>query len=69
MGIDISCSVMYGFFSFREHDKGPEEFCQTLLRLMEANKHFKVSFLGSHTSDIPGPPNIIVEPLKSDSVK
>ncbi|CAI8021661.1 Glycosyltransferase-like domain-containing protein 1 [Geodia barretti] len=36
-----------------EHDKGPEEFCATLMKLLEAEKNFKVSFLGSHTSDIP----------------
>ena len=38
----------------REHDKGPEDFCAALLKLLEAKKNFKVSFLGSHTSDIPG---------------
>jgi hypothetical protein len=37
----------------REHDKGPDNFCAVLLKLLEAGREFKVSFLGSHTSDIP----------------
>ena len=40
--------------SFREHDKGPEEFCEVLLQLLEAGVEFNVSFLGAHTNDIPG---------------
>ena len=39
---------------YREHDKGPEVFCAVLMKLFEADKPFRVSFLGSHTSDIPG---------------
>ena len=39
---------------FREHDKGPDEFCAVLLKLLDAGKEFVVSFLGSHTTDIPG---------------
>ena len=40
--------------SFREHDKGPEEFCEVLQQLVEAGVEFNVSFLGAHTNDIPG---------------
>ena len=38
----------------REHDKGPEEFCSVLMKLMDANVDFVVSILGEHTNDIPG---------------
>ena len=41
-------------FMCREHDKGPDDFCAVLLKLLEAGKKFKVSFLGSHTTDVPG---------------
>ena len=39
---------------YREHDKGPEEFCSILLKLMDADVEFVVSILGEHTRDIPG---------------
>lgn len=38
----------------REHDKGPEEFCSVLQKLLEADLKFRVSILGDHTEDIPG---------------
>ena len=48
-------SIVYKYmYMCREHDKGPEEFCAVLLKLLEAGKEFKVSFLGAHTTDIPG---------------
>ena len=41
-------------YPYREHDKGPEEFCSVLVKLLEAGFEFRVSILGSHTNDIPG---------------
>lgn len=38
----------------REHDKGPEEFCSILTKLIDANLEFVVSVLGEHTNDVPG---------------
>ena len=38
----------------REHDKGPEEFCSILTKLMDADLKFAVSVLGEHTNDVPG---------------
>ena len=38
----------------REHDKGPEEFCSVLMKMMDDNLEFVVSILGEHTNDIPG---------------
>ena len=38
----------------REHDKGPEEFCSVLMKLLRDKLPFNVSILGSHTRDIPG---------------
>ena len=43
-----------GCNSYREHDKGPEEFCSVLLRLVDTQLPFQVSILGSHSNDIPG---------------
>lgn len=43
-----------GCYCYREHDKGPEEFCSVLLRLIDAQLPFQVSILGSHSNDIPG---------------
>ena len=40
-------------FHYREHDKGPEDFCSVLMKLLEAGFEFHVSILGSHTNDIP----------------
>ena len=42
------------FLAHREHDKGPDEFCSILMKLMDAGLEFCVSILGAHTSDIPG---------------
>lgn len=42
------------YLLIREHDKGPEEFCAVLLKLVDVQLPFKVSVLGSHTNDIPG---------------
>ena len=36
-----------------EHDKGPDEFCAVLRKLLDARLDFVVSILGSHTNDIP----------------
>lgn len=53
--IHIISNIMYSEIPIhREHDKGPDEFCEVLLKLSEAGKEFLVSFLGSHTKDIPG---------------
>lgn len=38
----------------REHDKGPQEFCSLLRKLMDDKLPFCVSILGSHTNDVPG---------------
>ena len=43
----------------REHDKGPEEFCTILMKLLDANLEFVVSIVGEHTNDIPGTYNYI----------
>ena len=42
------------FLAHREHDKGPDEFCSILMKLMDAGLEFCVSILGAHTNDIPG---------------
>ena len=47
----IDTVMNYPFF--REHDKGPEEFCSVLLKLVDAQLLFNVSILGSHSNDIP----------------
>ena len=47
-------TIHFTSFSFREHDKGPDEFCTLLLKLLEEKVAFVVSILGSHTNDIPG---------------
>lgn len=38
----------------REHDKGPEEFCSILTKMIDADLEFVVSVLGEHTNDVPG---------------
>ena len=47
-----SPSLTYIFY--REHDKGPEELCGVLQKLLALGAEFCVSILGSHTNDIPG---------------
>lgn len=42
------------YVTYREHDKGPEEFCSVLLKLIDDQLPFTVSVLGSHTNDVPG---------------
>lgn len=39
---------------YREHDKGPEEFCSVLMKLIDDQLPFCVSILGSYTNDVPG---------------
>ena len=48
--MSLTSDVIYG----REHDKGPEEFCTVILKLLDEKLPFAVSILGSHTNDIPG---------------
>ena len=47
--IDISCVGC----DCREHDKGPDQFCSVLVKLLDEEMDFRVSILGSHTNDIP----------------
>ena len=49
--ITIGCLCL---LTHREHDKGPDEFCSVLMKLMDAGLEFCVSILGAHTNDIPG---------------
>ena len=44
-------------WSYREHDKGPEEFSSVLMKLLAEEVDFRVSILGSHTNDLPGTVN------------
>lgn len=48
------CHVIKYYTHCREHDKGPEDFCFVLLKLMDDQLPFNVSILGTHTGDIPG---------------
>jgi hypothetical protein len=41
-------------FLYREHDKGPDELCEIIKKLIENDLEFNASILGSHTNDIPG---------------
>lgn len=48
-----------------EHDKGPDEFCAVLTKLLDAHLDFVVSILGSHTNDIPASIQAIIPLLGS----
>ena len=37
----------------REHDKGPEELCSVVQKLLDNDMEFCLSILGAHTNDIP----------------
>ena len=41
-------------FNCREHDKGPSEFAEVVLKLKDKGFRFKVSLLGKQSDDIPG---------------
>ena len=51
---DIMYKQTYFALDFREHDKNPELFFQTLYQLMEEQVGFKVSVLGQTFSEVPG---------------
>ena len=40
--------------NFREHDKGPSEFAEVVLKLKDRGFRFKLSLLGNQSGDIPG---------------
>ncbi|KAL5484063.1 hypothetical protein EMCRGX_G020501 [Ephydatia muelleri] len=48
-----------------EHDKGPDEFCVVLTKLLDARLDFVVSILGSHTNDIPASIQAVIPLLGS----
>ena len=50
----VLCTTIHNSCNDREHDKGPEEFCCLLTKMVDANLEFVVSILGEHTTDIPG---------------
>ena len=47
------CLVLF-ISNCREHDKGPSDFAEVLLKLKDRGFHFKVSLLGKQSDDIPG---------------
>ena len=51
----LACLTLHIFLMInREHDKGPEEFCSILTKLMDADLKFVISVLGECTNDVPG---------------